>query len=486
MHSTVNNLFLYNQLNDSQASNSIDSENTQTLPFLDSLACPACNHSKASITIQAAKLRCTQCETEFPLCICGEQAIPWIFEQPNLNLLEWKARLNGFLHINQLEQQRLKDAQKDKRLSKTGLKRINKLFNAKKQQVEQVLELLLPLNLVDQDSEQLNNSINALLSKVPKVQGLDSYYNNIFRDWAWDNGENQQLLDAIDNVLEDLKQLGKILTIGAGAGRLSYDIHQKYSPNYSVLLDINPLLLFSACQAIQGNEFTLNEFPIAPLNKDSFIAEQICCAPEGGKQNIYYMFADGMNPPFKAKSFDTIVTPWLLDIIPQNLKDYIPRINECLAIGGSWLNTGSLAFFHKNQAWCYSEEEVIELLEKSGFEILSVKRCTIQYMHSPLSAHGRMENVFTFHAKKIKDVVVPPKYEYLPDWIKIPSKAIPKQYEQEIDSSKHLLQAQVLGAIDGVRSIEQIGELVAKQYNLQTDEATHAVRRILVDYCEEN
>ena len=323
-------------MNGTQASQIIDLEDAQTLPFLDSLTCPACYHSNASIIIQAEKLRCTQCETEFPLYKCGEQTIPWIFEQPNLNLLEWKARLNGFLHINQLEQQRLKEAQKDKRLSKIGQKRISKLLNAKKQQVEQVLELLSPLNLVDQDSDQLNNSINALQSKVPKVQGLDSYYNNIFRDWSWENGENLQLLDAIGNVLGDFKQLGKVLTIGAGAGRLSYDIHQKYTPNYSVLLDINPLLLFSACQAIQGNEFTLNEFPIAPLNKESFVAEQICCAPEGGKQNIYYMFADGMNPPFKAKSFDTIVTPWLLDIIPQNLKDYIPRINEYLTIGGSW------------------------------------------------------------------------------------------------------------------------------------------------------
>ncbi len=472
-------------MNVSQASQTIDSENTQTLPFIDSLACPACDHSKANIVIQAEKLRCTQCGTEFPLYKCGEQTIPWVFEQPNLNLLEWKARLNGFLHLNQQSQLRLKEAQKDKRLSKTGQKRISKLLNATKQQVEQVLELLSPLNLTE-NTEHLNNSINTLQSKVPKVQGLDSYYDNIFRDWSWENGENLQLLDAIDNVLEDYKQLGKVLTIGAGAGRLSYDIHQKYSPNYSILLDINPLLLFSACQAIQGNKFTLNEFPIAPLNKDSFFAEQLCCAPEDVKQNIYYMFGDGMNPPFKPKSFDTIVTPWLLDIIPQNLKDYIPRINEYLAIGGTWLNTGSLAFFHKNQAWCYSEEEVIELLEKNGFEILSAKRSSIQYMHSPLSAHGRMENVFTFHAKKIKDVVIPPKYEYLPDWIKVPSKSIPKQYEQEIGSSEHLLQAQVLGAIDGVRSIEQIGELVAKQYNLQINEAIHAIRRILVDYFEDN
>ena len=38
----------------------------------------------------------------------------------------------------------------------------------------------------------------------------------------------------------------------------------------------------------------------------------------------------------------------------------------------------------------------------------------------------------------------------------------------------------------GFPLFQQIGDLVAKQYNLKTDEATHAVRRILLDYYEEN
>ena len=466
-------------------SSTIDEEDSPAQAYLDSLSCPACNHTQATLEVHSQYLRCSRCNVEFPIFKSGDDSITWLFEQPELNILEWKARLNGFLQINQLEQQRLKKAQKDKRLSKIGQKRIDKLLSAKKQQVEQVLEIVSPLELIDNDSH-LNADINILQTKTPKVQGLDSYYNNIFRDWSWDNNENMQLLDCIDNVLQGDTALGKMLTIGAGAGRLTYDIQKKYSTEYSVLLDINPLLLFSASQAIQGKKFILNEFPIAPLNKDSIYAEQVCRAPAAIKQDTYYLFADGMNLPFKAKTFDTIVTPWLLDIIPQNLKDYIPRINEKLAIGGTWLNTGSLAFFHKNQSWCYSEEEVVELIEKSGFEILSAKRNTINYMHSPLSAHGRLENVFSFNARKIKDVVVPEKYEYLPEWIRDTSKPISKQYEHEIVSSKHLLEAQVIGAIDGQRSIEQIGELVAKQYNLQLNEATHAVRRILVDYYEEN
>lgn len=457
---------------------------SSALPFLENLLCPKCCDANSSLRINNQSLQCDSCEAEFPLLNCEQAIVPWLFEQPELTRHEWQARLNGFLHLNQLEQQRLKDGLKDKRISKTSQKRMTKLLNAKKQQIEQVFELIKSLGLSNNIDQSLNDVTANYQSKTPKSQGLDSYYNNIFRDWAWDNSENDQMLAAIETVFDADIKLGNVLTIGAGAGRLSYDVHKKYSANYSLLLDINPVLLFAGCKAIQGESFHLNEFPTAPMNKNMFFAEQKCEAPTSNQENIYYLFADGMNPPVKANSFDTVITPWLLDIIPQNLRDYIPRINQCIQVGGSWLNVGSLAFFHKQQSWCYSEEEVIELIEKSGFELVEYKRSAIKYMQSPLSAHGRTESVFSFHAKKVKNVVVPPKYEYLPNWIRNSSIPIPKSYEQELDSSKHLLQAQVLSAIDGVRSVEQIGELVAKQYNLDIGDATHAVRRILINHYE--
>ncbi len=469
----------------SEAPQTATSAEASTFTLLDSLICPRCANKNSPLRAGPESLQCDLCETEYPLLQCAQASIPWLFEYPDVARYEWQARLNGFIHLNQLDQQAYKDALKDKRISKTGQKRISKLLNAKKQQIEQVLQIIKPLKLRNESDQSLTNVIANYQSKTPKVQGLDSYYNNIFRDWAWDNGENEQMLAAIESVLDEQSLIGNVLTIGAGAGRLSYDLHQKYEANYSLLLDINPLLLFSACRAIQGESFTLNEFPIAPLDKDSFFIEQKCKAPVANQDNIHYLFADGMNLPFKADSFDTIVTPWLLDIIPQNLREYLPRINQCLRKGGSWLNTGSLAFFHKKQSWHYSEEEITELIEKNGFELIRSERSTIQYMRSPLSAHGRTEKVFSFHARKIKDVVVPAKYEYLPDWVRNTSVPIPKHYEQELDASKHLLQAQVLTAIDGVKSIEQIGELVAKQYNLNLNEATHAVRQIITDHYEE-
>ncbi|MEM7401520.1 MAG: Trm112 family protein [Pseudomonadota bacterium] len=453
--------------------------------LLDILICPACSNSNSTLVIDSGSASCTQCGSHFPIFKCADKEIPWLYKEPESQVYEWQARLKGFMHINELEQQHLKEGLKDKRLSKTGQKRIRKLFDSKKQQREQVLSLLAPFNLQNSESVSIN-LVGKIQNNTPRVQGLTSYYDNIFRDWSWSNYENQQMLDAINRVYDAHNSIGKILTIGSGAGRLSYDIHKKYSADYSLLLDINPLLMSAACNAIQGNCFDLNEFPIAPLNKQTFYATQSCGAPLAIKENIDYLFADGMNPPVNEGAFDTVLTPWLLDIIPQNLRDYIPRINRCIREGGIWLNTGSLAFFHKQASWCYSEEEVIELIEKNGFELIAANRNTISYLKSPLSAHGRTEDVFSFCARKIKNVVQPKKYEYLPTWIRNTTESIPKQLNYEIGSSKHLLQAQVFGAIDGNRSIEQIGGLVAKQYNLEVTESITAVRQIMIDSFEEH
>ena len=94
--------------------------------------------------------------------------------------------------------------------------------------------------------------------------------------------------------------------------------------------------------------------------------------------------------------------------------------------------------------------------------------------------------MFNFCAIKTKDAATIPKFEYLPSWIKDTNKSIPRYNTQEIESSKHLLQAQVLGAIDGNRSIDEIGKLVANQYNLSVNDAIYAVKRIMIEFYEDN
>jgi hypothetical protein len=117
------------------------------------------------------------------------------------------------------------------------------------------------------------------------------------------------------------------------------------------------------------------------------------------------------------------LTPWLIDIVPQNLAESVRCVNRLLKKGGVWLNTGSLAFFHRNEAWCYGEEEALELIAAGGFEVL-------------------------------------------------------------VASASHLLKARIFAAIDGKRSIDEIAFFIAKRYGLQRSEAKGAVERIPLEVYE--
>lgn len=450
------------------------------------LACPACRSGDIQLAPQADNITCQGCARQFPVFACGDARIPWLFPDPDSARLEWKARYNGFLHSNSAELERLRRARDRKGNSKTGQRRISRLLQAREQYRNQVTGVLKPLGLEGIDWPA--DATDLLHCRLPKSQGLSSYTSNVFRDWVWNNGENGALLDAVDDVLtvDQRANIGSVLTLGAGSCRLPYDMHLRYSPAVSVALDLNPLLLHIAGHVIQGERVPLFEFPVAPLNEASYAVLQECYAPVPIQDgSFHYVLADTMNLPFNGESFDTVVTPWLIDIIPQNLKSLIPHVNRALKPGGVWTNTGSLAFFHKDESWRYSEEEVLELLEQSGFEVVAAKRQSVPYLQSPHCSHGRTEKILSFSAKKTHTINCPAAASELPKWILDTSRPVPSSTESAVSASNHLLQAQVLAAIDGKRTINQIGRLVARQYGLGKKETIHAVKRILVDAWDE-
>ena len=325
---------------------------------------------------------------------------------------------------------------------------------------------------------------------LPRQQGLESYYDNVFRDWAWDNGENERLLDCIGRVLQPLPdyRAGKVLTLGAGAGRLSYDFHRRYRAALSVALDLNPLLMLLASRVLQGHTVPLFEFPVAPIDKASCAVLRSCAAPEALPADAWGQFslvlADGTQPPFRRDCFDTVLTPWYVDIIPQDFVDCVRNVNRLLGNGGIWLNTGSLAFSHRNAAWCYSAEEAIEILAANGFEVLATERAAIPYLQSPASAHARVERAFSFCARKSAPAALPRPLAYSPPWIREPDRPVPDFDEFVVASAAHLLKAQALAAIDGRRTVDEIAAMVAKRYGLQKSEARGAVERILLETYE--
>ena len=446
------------------------------------MACPSCG---GRLKQQANGFACVSCGLECPTFGFGQHGLHWMFDKPHEALLQWKARLNGFLANNASEQRRLNKALMDPTLSELGQRRIRRKLHAAEIHKAQILDLVQPLGFDDLEFDHAD-ARSLARSKLPQSQGLTGYYTNVMRDWVWNNGENERLLANVEQMLADQPSPSQLLTLGAGSGRLSYDLHRTLNPAWSMALDLNPLLLLLAARVIGGEAVPLVEFPVAPLDED--VIHQECVAPQALEGNLDSNFVvvagDGINPPFQEQSFDAVVTPWFIDIVPHDLKTIARTVNSVLETGGIWINTGSLAFFHHDERWRYSEAEVIELINDSGFEVIRTQRDKQPYLQSPHSAHGRVEQVFSFAAIKRQHRSKERRSHFLPDWLQDTSQSVPNDAEYVFSSSTHLLQAQVLSAIDGKRSLEEISTLVARQYGLDQAEALRAVHRILLEHYE--
>lgn len=437
----------------------------------DLLACPRCDKTPLESSDEA--LHCKACKIDFPIL----EGMPWMFAEPQATLGEWRGRLQYSLQQLSQEVANLdKELQQDdmRPLAKRRVKRYKKALETHRRSLQKLLQP------VEMQSLQGNyETYLALRTRLPSDQGLNTYYPNVHRDWSWGDEENAASLKQIRAVLHDHAELGDVLVLGAGAGRLAYDIHTELDCRSTVCMDFNPLLMLVAKAVTSGKSLNLYEFPIAPLALDDDAVLRKLSAPEAADENFHLVFGDALRAPFPDKSFDTVVTPWLIDIISEDLPELAARINNLLKENGRWVNFGSLAFANPERARCYSPEEIKAIVGENGFSDPYVSQATIPYMSSPASRHGRQERVFSFSAYKEREVEKPARHTALPDWIVTGKKAVPliPLFRQQAMTTQ--IYSFIMSLIDGKRSIKDMAVVLEKQKLMTREEAEPAIRSFM-------
>jgi hypothetical protein len=356
-------------------------------------------------------------------------------------------------------------------------RRVERYSKALKTHRRSLQKLLQPVEL--QSLQGNYETYLALRTRLPSDQGLNTYYPNIHRDWSWGAEENEASLKQIRAVLHDHAELGNVLVLGAGAGRLAYDIHTQLDCTSTVSMDFNPLLMLVAKAVSSGKKLSLYEFPIAPLALDDDAVLRKLSAPEAADENFHLVFGDALRAPFPDKSFDTVITPWLIDIISEDLPELAARINNLLNDNGRWVNFGSLAFANPERSRCYSPEETKAIVAENGFSDPYVSQATIPYMNSPASRHGRQERVFTFSAYKERDVDKPARHTALPDWIVTGKEAVPLNPSFRQQAMTTQIYSFIMSLIDGKRSIKDMAVVLENQKLMTKEEAEPAIRSFM-------
>jgi ubiquinone/menaquinone biosynthesis C-methylase UbiE/uncharacterized protein YbaR (Trm112 family) len=436
------------------------------------LACPRCD--KTPLAFDDGAFRCEACKIDFP----DVGGIPWMFADPDASLGEWRNRLQFALQQLGHESAGLDAELKDDGLRTLTRRRLERYRKSLDQHRRALQKLLRPVDVRSQSGNY--ESYLALRTRLPVDQGLNTYYANIHRDWAWGEEENEASLKQLRAVLHDHAELGDVLVLGAGAGRLAYDIHRAFDCSRLVAVDFNPLLMLVALEMANGKRLSMYEFPIAPRSLEDDAVLRKLSAPEPAGDGFHLVLADALRAPFAAGSFDTVVTPWLIDIITEDLPDFAARINRLLKDDGRWVNFGSLAFSSPARARRYSPEETKAIVAEAGFSDPYVSQATIPYMCSPASRHGRQERVFTFCAYKERDAGQLPRHKALPDWLVTGKEAVPLTQSFRTQAMTTQIYSFIMSLIDGKRSIEDMAKILEQQKLMSRQEAVPAIRSFLM------
>ena len=381
------------------------------------LACPRCD--KTPLAAEDGSYHCDACKIGFP-AIGG---IPWMFADPDATLGEWRGRLHFALQQLSHDAAGIERELQDKDLRPLTRRRLERHQKALESHRRSLQRLLEPIDV--QSPQGSRDTYLALRTRLPSDQGLNTYYANAHRDWSWGDEENEASLNQVRSVLNDSAELGKVLVLGAGAGRLAYDLHRQFDCTAMVMMDFNPLLILIAKAVTGGDKLRLHEFPIAPRSLEDDAILRTLEAPEVAGEGFHLVLGDALRPPFAPGSFDTVLTPWLIDIVTEDLTVFAGRVNRLLAKDGRWINFGSLAFSGPAHARRYSPEETRAVVAEAGFSDPYVSEATIPYMCSPASRHGRRERVLTFAAYKQRDGAPPRRHLALPDWIVTGKEPVP-------------------------------------------------------------
>ena len=449
---------------------------TSVTSFTDHLACPICMNA---LSHNKKELKCNACDLVFP----KTSEIHWLYNDPLAAIMDWTNRFDNYLKTIKQEEDSLKHTYDQKNLLKETSIRLQKMIQGRVEHRKSVTKILSPLNPSHEGLKEIHTAAG---TPLPSSQSLMGYYSNVLRDWNWGNDENEICLERIIKSLDGDHKLGNMAVLGAGACRLPADLHLATNCENSIMVDINPLLFFVAQKVLNGQNVSLYEFPLAPINKDAFAVKLKCRAKQKIENNFHFLFSDAMNPSFKDKTLDTVVTPWLIDIVHQDIREFFRRINRILKEGGRWINFGSLAFFHSNQAINYSLEETLAIAEQSGFEITNWNQEPIPYLQSPYSCQARTETVLTFCAQKVKDIEQPTPFTYLPDWLTDPAQTIPPLPEVQQMIAVNQTFIALMSWVNGKHSIKDIAAKTCTALRMPENQAVQLITQMLTTIYEKN
>jgi SAM-dependent methyltransferase/uncharacterized protein YbaR (Trm112 family) len=440
--------------------------------ILAAVHCPRC---ATPLDARARPIVCPGCHQPYPLL--GE--IPVLLSEPGA-YLESVRKQRTVLEMN-AEQTlgRIEEELRAPDVLPATRARCLAMVEALRAQLDDVRAILDPL------LPPASGQHGAITNRVPATI---EYLHYLYRDWGWasePDGENERALALLESVVGE-KPLGRTLVIGAGGCRLAYDLHRRRGSE-TVVIDLDPLLFSVAHSVVRGASVVVHEANLEMGELGQSSRRWVLSAPHGSLEDdrFHFMLADGVEPPFNAAAFDTVVTPWFIDEGPGDVRDFVSTVHRLLAPGGRWLNIGPLLYDPAVPITLrFGREELSDLAVRAGFRIEHSSTDSAPYLVSRLNGRGRVEWVLAFCATKLESHPAPSQVEGPPSWLIFNHLPVPTFEGQPLAWSGIAGYHLVISAINGRRTIDDIARVIAvqaREASVSLSDIRSAVRQCLIE-----
>jgi len=313
------------------------------------------------------------------------------------------------------------------------------------------------------------------------------YYDHLFRDWDWGFAEVEASLEIARQLLGERKGAQTALFLGAGACRFPYELHRRMGLRESLCVDINAFLLSCAQRLIRGEQLELMEFPTLPVDIAAFSRRATLSCSEPVREGLGFLIHDLDEWAFRDQSADLVVTHWLIDVVPIPPARLFSLINRVLKADGLWLNIGPVGFNKRTLALYYSTEEVLGLVEKARFEVVSKSSSRTPYFQNPSSSHWRTEQVLGFMARKAGECSTVEERDKLelPEWLENTRRPVELPLElNELKRSYAFCSDLIRRLSDGKPSVEALAQALGPEHGLTPEQAEHLVGTLLMQWTD--
>lgn len=364
------------------------------------LKCPMCLGALAATTDAVARLACAECGRRYP-CL-GD--VPILVVEPQRQLAR------ACVQIERHRRQQAAEAHALIEAATRSPKRATRL-NVIQRAISENLALhaslqdgiLTQVSAADMLAEAVDGARNASDVLAPYITALDY----LRRDWCGEQ-EAEHELAVVRNAVEPLfrqhaPDRGRVLVLGAGAGRIAWDLGAIFDEVCAVDLSVMMAHQFTtvcsgdtALWAIDTTSCLRSEALVRPLRASLEVAGGDTDANRRRRGRVSYVVADAARLPLPDGSVSAVVSVFFTDVAP--LSQWLGEVRRVLAPNGVFVHFGPLEYHFRDRAHHLAAEEIRRHFLDAGFDV--VGEDSVQTTHlSPASTMApRVYNCWVFGA----------------------------------------------------------------------------------------